>query len=184
VVQSYFTRLYLVDIHNSKSIFTYRLRKEGRFFMTAEYIVLQEIMTKHAITVSQLALKASLADSTVYEYTGGRKKNIPMPIWKALYEITKDSAILNLVIGEVETFVVSMPKEFDDSDATLQTLIEKRKKDIECETEILNILSDGKIDKGDFDAINKYKSVHPETIKLSNQIYHAITTEFKKITKQ
>ena len=152
--------------------------------MATEYVVLQELMTKHDITVSQLALKASLADSTVYEYTGGRKKNIPMPIWKALYEITEDSAILNLVIGEVETFVVSMPKDFSDSDAALKKLIEKRKKDIECETEILNILSDGKINKNDYVAINKYKALHPETIKLSNQIYHAITTEFKNAIKQ
>jgi hypothetical protein len=130
--------------------------------MDAEYLILQEIMTKHDITVSQLVLKASLADSTVYDYTGGRKKNIPISIWKALYEITEDSAILNLVIGEVETFVVSMPKDF------------------ECKTEILNILSYGEINKDDFDAINKYKGLHPETIKLSNKIYHAITTEFNK----
>ena len=133
--------------------------------MDAEYLILQEIMTKHDITVSQLVLKASLADSTVYEYTGGRKKNIPIPIWKALYEITEDSAILNQVIGEVETFVVSKPKDF------------------ECKTEILNILYDGKINKDGFDAINKYKGLHPETIKLSNQIYHAITTEFNKPNK-
>ena len=119
-------------------------------------------MTKHDITVSQLVLKASLADSTVYGYTGGRKKNIPILLWKALYEITEDSVILNLVIGEVETIVVFIPKDF------------------ECKTEILNILSDAEINKDDLNAIRKYKGLHRETIKLNNQIYHDITTEFNK----
>ena len=51
--------------------------KNGAKIMESEHILVQEILKKHGVSVSQLADKIGMADSTLYEYTGGRKKNIP-----------------------------------------------------------------------------------------------------------
>ena len=69
--------------------------------MESEHILVQEILKKHGVSVSQLADKVGMADSTLYEYTGGRKKNIPLSIWRALYALTEDVRIPDLIVGEV-----------------------------------------------------------------------------------
>ena len=74
--------------------------------MEEEHILLQEILKRHTVSVSQLADKAGMADSTLYEYTGGRKKSTPLSVWRALYALTQDVRIPELIIGDVECFVV------------------------------------------------------------------------------
>ena len=149
--------------------------------MTDEYIFIQDMLKRHNISVSQLAEAASMADSTMYEYTGGRRKNPPLCIYRALYALTEDPCVLDLVIGDVESFVIPMPKKGvdDTGEATMKKLIEKRKKDIECEMAILEILSDGKIDAEDKTAIEQYRQAHPESIKLSAQVYHSIMRQYQ-----
>lgn len=150
--------------------------------MTDEYIFIQDMLKQHNLSVSQLAEAAAMADSTVYEYTGGRRKNVPLSIYRALYALSEDPRVLDLVIGDVESFVIPMPKrDVDDTgEATMKKLIEKRKKDIECEMAILEILSDGKIDGDDKAAIEQYRQAHPESIKLSAQVYHSIMQQYQK----
>ena len=152
--------------------------------MESEHILVQEILKKHGVSVSQLADKAGMADSTLYEYTGGRKKNIPLPIWRALYALTEDVQIPELIVGEVESFIVPMPKSgIDDCPRdTLKRLIQKRRKDLECEMAILDILADGRIDRDDAKAIEQYRDVHPEAVKLDAQIYHTIISQYEKST--
>ncbi|MCK5000770.1 MAG: hypothetical protein KAS23_14605 [Anaerohalosphaera sp.] len=154
--------------------------------MTDEHIFIQDLLKQHNVSVSQLAQSADMADSTVYEYTGGRKKYVPLAIYRALYALTEDPRVLDLVIGDVESFVIPMPKKGADnsSEATMKRLIEKRKKDIECEIAILNILADGRIDEEDKDAIAEYKQAHPESIKLSAQVYHNIMYQYEKATNK
>lgn len=144
--------------------------------MREEYILVQEILKEYDITISQLAGQAGMADSTVYEYTGGRKKHLPLSIWRALYELTEDARIPDLITGDVESFIVPLPKQEGEccTDETLKKLIEKRKKDIECETAILDILADGQVNKEDWKAIELYKKSHPEALKLNAQIYYNI----------
>ena len=150
--------------------------------MESEHILVQEILKKHDVSVSQLADKARMADSTLYEYTGGRKKNIPLSIWRALYALTEDVRIPDLIVGEVESFIVPMPKSgIDDCpQGTLKQLIQKRRKDLECEMAILDILADGRIDRDDAKAIEQYRDVHPEAVKLDAQIYHTIISQYEK----
>ena len=152
--------------------------------MESEHILVQEILKKHGVSVSQLADKVGMADSTLYEYTGGRKKNIPLPIWRALYALTEDVRIPDLIVGEVESFIVPMPKTgIDDCpQGTLKQLIQKRRKDLECEMAILDILADGRIDRDDYKAIEQYRDVHPEAVKLDAQIYHTIISQYEKST--
>ncbi len=149
--------------------------------MKSENLLMQDLLSKYDITISQLAQKCGLADSTVYEYTGGRKKNIPVNIWRALFELTEDMLILELITGNSEIFAVPKPKFNRENidNATLQKLIEKRRKDLECEMAILEILSDGKVDKTDHQSVETYKSVQPESFKLGWQIYSIITNEFQ-----
>ncbi len=154
--------------------------------MVSEHILVQEILKKCGISVSQLADKAGMADSTLYEYTGGRKKNIPLPIWRALYALTEDVRIPELIVGDVESFIVPMPKGGVDDcpQGTLIKLIQKRRKDLECEMAILDILADGRIDRDDYKAIEQYTDAHPEALKLDAQIYHAIMSEYEKATNK
>ncbi len=154
--------------------------------MEGEHILVQEILKKHGVSVSQLADMAQMADSTLYEYTGGRKKNIPLPIWRALYALTEDVRIPDLIVGEVESFIVPMPKGgIDDCpQGTLKQLIQKRRKDLECEMAILDILADGRIDRDDAKAIEQYRDVHPEAVKLDAQIYHTIISQYEKSIKK
>lgn len=154
--------------------------------MIDEYIFIQDMLKKHNISVSRLADKAEMADSTVYEYTGGRRKNAPLAIYRALYALTEDPLVLDLVIGDVESFIIPMPKKGTEetSEATMKKLIEKRKKDIECEMAILEILSDGRIDASDNIAIDQYRQAHPESIKLSAQVYHTIIQQYERAIKK
>ena len=154
--------------------------------MEEEHILVQEILKKHNVSVSQLAEKANMADSTLYEYTGGRRKNMPLSVWRGLYELTEDVRIPELIIGEVESFVVPMPKRGveDCPQGTLLKLIQKRRKDLECEIAILDILADGKIDSADWKAIEQYRDVHPEALKLDAQIYHTIISQYEEAVKR
>ena len=154
--------------------------------ITEEHLFVQELLKKHDVTISQLAFQAGMADSTVYEYTGGRKKNFPISIWRALFELTEDVRIVELVTGSVETFVVPIPKCYSDGDAqdTIKQLIEKRKKDIECEIAILDILSDGVIDQNDLKSIENYRMTHPEALMLDSQIYYTIMNQYENAVKK
>lgn len=153
--------------------------------MEDEHILVQDILKRHNISVSQLAEKAGMADSTLYEYTGGRRKNMPVSVWRALFELTEDVRIPELIIGDVESFIVPMPKKGVDDcpQDTLKKLIQKRKKDLECEIAILDILADGKIDKDDWKAIEQYRDVHPEAVMLDSQIFHTIINQYESAVK-
>ncbi len=150
--------------------------------LSDEHLLVQELLKEHDLSVTQLAQRAGLADSTVYEYTGGRRKNIPLIVWRALYELTEDVRIANLIIGEGKGFLVPIPHPdtIDTSEATLKQLIEKRRIDIECEVAILDILADDKIDKTDRNAIERYRHAYPDAIKLEAQIYHTIMACYDK----
>lgn len=154
--------------------------------MEDEHILVQDILKRHNISVSQLAEKAGMADSTLYEYTGGRRKNMPVSVWRALYALTEDVRVPELIIGEVESFIVPMPKKgIDDCPhGTLKKLIQKRRKDLECEIAILDILADGKIDKNDWKAIEQYRDVHPEAVMLDSQIFHTINRQYEEAVKK
>jgi len=149
--------------------------------MEEEHILAQEILKRHNVSVSQLADKVGMADSTLYEYTGGRKKSIPICVWRALYSLTQDVRIPELIIGEVESFIVPMPRRGveDGTECTLKRLIEKRRKDLECEIAILDILADGRIDEDDWKAIEQYRDAHPEAVMLDAQIYHTINGQYE-----
>ena len=64
----------------------------------------------------------------------------------------------------------------------LKQLIEKRKVDLECEMAILDILADGKIDRADRAAIDRYRDAYPEAMKLEAQIYFTIMAAYDKST--
>jgi len=154
--------------------------------MEEEHILVQEILKRHNVSVSHLADKVGMADSTLYEYTGGRKKIIPVGVWRALYALTQDVRIPELIIGDVESFVVPMPKRGADdvTEDTLKRLIAKRKKDIECEIAILDILADGRVDEADWKAIEEYRDAHPEAVMLDAQIYHTIIAQYETSVKR
>jgi len=153
--------------------------------MEDEHLFVQELLRRHNLSISAVAQAAGMADSTLYEYTGGRRKNIPMRVWRALFELTQDVRIVELLTGHVEVFVVPVPKpEPEDVTAeTLKRLIQKRRMDIECEQAILDILADGRIDQADREAIEQYRQAHPDAIRLDAQIYYTIMHHYEQALK-
>jgi hypothetical protein len=151
--------------------------------LTDEHLFVQDVLRDRDITVTQLAQRAGLADSTVYEYTGGRRKNIPMVVWRALFELTEDVRIPNLVMGEARDSwsrsrirIRSTPMNPRSSNSS------KNARSIWNAIAILDILADGKIDRADNEAIHRYRDAHPEAMKLEAQIYYTIMAAYEKST--
>ncbi|MBW1811657.1 MAG: hypothetical protein JRJ87_25945 [Deltaproteobacteria bacterium] len=62
---------------------------------------------------------------------------------------------------------------------TMERLLKQRQKQIECEREALDILADGKVDRADRVAIEKYKAAFPEMVALQSQVFQALTGQFE-----
>ena len=89
-----------------------------------------------------------------------------------------------MVMGEGKGFMVPIPdpNSIDTDESAIKQLIEKRKVDLQCEIAILDILADGKIDRADRAAIDRYRDAYPEAMKLEAQIYFTIMAAYEKST--
>ena len=77
--------------------------------MEDEHLLVQDLLKRHNLSVSALAQAADMADSTLYEYTGGRRKNIPLRVWRALFELTEDVRILEFTDEQLEAVNTQYP---------------------------------------------------------------------------
>lgn len=144
-----------------------------------DHIKLAEIMDAYGINVKRLSQKTGRACSTLYKYLAG-EATIPSIVWRALFEMTKDSRIVSLITGEVPVMMVPLyAGNLRVDKATLEHLLEVRKKQIECEQYVLKILADGRVDSSDKAAVKKYRERFPAMISSQSQVYQAITGEYK-----
>ena len=142
--------------------------------------LLGDILEEHDITVKQLAMATGRAAPTVYRYCSG-ESTIPSIVWRVLYKKTGDPRIVKLITGDVpviEVPLLPVGKKAGDDTATFGQLINNRRKEIEFERRILNILEDGRVDKLDSKDIAELKKIFPGMIEGASRIFQAITNEY------
>ena len=143
-------------------------------------ILLQQILERHGFCAKQLASWTGRAASTIYKYLSG-ELTIPSIIWRAIFERTFDTQIFRLFAGEMVCIFAPLDKLTLQPDAaSLKRLLDMRRKQINCEEYILQILIDGKVDASDTTAIANFKLAFPDMISAQAQIYQAILHEHSK----
>ncbi len=151
--------------------------------MNDDHILLQSLLAVHDIPIKQLAMWTGYATPTVYKYHDGTK-TIPSIIWRVLYKHTGDHRIVELMTGDVPVIVTPMPTGKADSAATLGALIQARAKEIDWERNILDILSDGKVDALDRKLVADIKKRFPDMISKLVRIQQMITHQYNEATRR
>jgi len=150
-----------------------------------DHILLSTICDERDITAKQLSMLTGRALSTVYKYLAG-ELTIPSVMWRSLYKLTLDVRIMLLLAGDVPIIIVPLIKQKckngNEDTPSLQELIEVRKKQIACESLVLKILADNRIDSADRIAVAKYRTEFALMIENQSQIFQAITHEFNVAT--
>lgn len=162
--------------------------KHGRdrmdYEMSDDYLLLTDILEEHNITVRQLALSIGRAAPTVYRYCSG-ESTIPSVVWRVLYEQTGDIRILKLITGSTNCVVVPLPDNPIRLDRpTILHLYSERKKQLLCEEYVLDIISDGAINRKDRITVEKYNRAFPKLIESLYQTHQAINREYKRSCKR
>jgi len=146
--------------------------------MSDDYMLLRELLddVNHPlVTIGRLALETGLGTSTLYRYAAGGA-TIPSIVWRALWRLTGDHRITELITAGSEAMVVKLPSvDFVADEAGVRQMLEVRETQIACERAILEIIKDGKIDSDDRNMIAVYKKDFPAMIEAQWQIYKAIT---------
>jgi len=146
--------------------------------MSDDHLLMSELLEAHGITVKQLALGSGYAASHIYRFLAGHA-TIPMIIWRVLWEKTSDQRIIRLITGETTVEVIPLLEQVPKLDkATIRHLHNERRKQIECEGLVLDILADGVIDGHDRKRIAEYRRAFPELIQSLYQTYQAINDAY------
>lgn len=142
--------------------------------MSGDHELLRDILDDHAVPAKWLADRIGKHVSQVYRYMGDSGPYIPSLVWRMLFEKTGDLRILKLVVGDVPLAVVPLTAD-DNVYAALEApsirkLHAMRQRQIDAETEILNILADGKVDAADRPAVARYEKNFDAMIAAQVQI--------------
>lgn len=152
--------------------------------MSDDYLVLQQVMDDHDITVKRLCNETGRAEPTVYRYRTG-EATVPMFVWRTMYRLTGDQRILKLILGEEPFQVVPLyGGDVNVDTATLEQLLKMRQEQINCERAALSILADGEINSHDRPEIEKYRREFPRLIQTQCQIHWAILDRFERNCKR
>ena len=149
--------------------------------MSDDYLLMRDVMERHDITIKQLALDTGLAASTLYKYQAG-DCTVPSIVWRVLFERTLDPAIAKLITGALPIVMVPLFKKPQPAvnEATMKNMLKIRKTQLDCESLVLDIIADGRIDDADAKTISHYKEKFPESIMLQAAMYQAITNEYQE----
>lgn len=155
--------------------------------LSDDHIILKKVLDKHQIAVDWVALTIGRSSSQVYRYLAG-EATIPSIIWRRLYERTRDEQIMRLFAGDVPVVVVDIEiKEdiYDQIDGpTLKQNIRLRREQLAVEENILEILADGKINKKDAAAIERFKQNHDKAVITACKIKQLIIAAFERSKKK
>ncbi len=148
-------------------------------------VLLSRILDEHELTVRWLATRIGRSPSQVYKYLAG-EATIPSVAWRAVYERTRDQRIVGLFVGEAPVIVAPLPTAdagmiMHPSD--LRGLIKMRQTQIRTETSLLEIIEDGKIDRKDRAAIERYRESYDVMMATQAAIKGRIETEYGKAVR-
>lgn len=147
-------------------------------------IFLQLLLEKHNISPKQLAGWTGRACSMIYKYLAG-EFTIPSVIWRSLFDHTLDVTVFNIIRGDIPCILATITNQgFEPDAATLKQLLNMRQKQLNLESYILKILSDGEINGKDSEAIANFKLAFPDMIQAQAKIHQAIITAYRKSEAQ
>ena len=146
-----------------------------------DHLLMQEVMERHGIEAKEMAIWTGIARSTIYKYMIGAA-TIPSVIWRVLFERTLDPAVAKLITGGLPFILVPLfkkPQPACDA-ATLCSIVKVRKTQLACESLVLDIIGDGKIDDADARLIEEYKKIFPESVMQQAAVFQAVTHGYKE----
>jgi len=154
--------------------------EKDKIEVSDDNIFLQTLLEKHGISPKQIAGWTGRGVSTVYKYLSG-ELTIPSVVWRSIFDHTLDPTVFAIVRGDIPCVIAPMIVLNTSIDtATLEHLVSMRQAQLKCEQYILNILTDGKIDKSDVTAVANYRLAFQDSMSAQIQIYHAINSKYKK----
>lgn len=142
--------------------------------------LLKKVMGRHDITVGQLAERAGFAVPTTYEYTRGAhdRGNGMIIHLAALYELTRDHEIIDVLLGKTPYILVEMPKsdriDVEKLEDALRQLWMLQEKQLTRGRLIAEIFKDGKVDKKDDLKIEELVDTQREIVGMSYEIIESI----------
>lgn len=143
--------------------------------------VLQRVINDHDLSVKQLARAANKHINVVYAYLTGRR-NIPIDIWHALFQATRDKRILELLVAGVPiemSVIDEVPDLADDID-----LIREAVRNIgefhNLQKYLVEIIADGRIDQSDAASVRKFNDQYVRYRDHSIALHRAINRAFRK----
>ena len=149
-----------------------------------EYMVLDQVMFDHQITIKQLEAWTGYDDKHLYQCRCGGRLISPH-VWRVLYAKTQDPRIPKIITGDLPVMIVHLnDKSIRLDAATLKDLLQVRREQLQFESEILSALEDGRIDAKDRAAITKLGELFPAMIQSISQVYAAVMAEYQKGIKR
>jgi hypothetical protein len=149
-----------------------------------EYMVLDQVMFDHQITIKQLESWTGYDDKHLYQCRCGGRLISPL-VWRVLYAKTQDARIPQIITGDEPVMLVQLDGQpWRPDAATLKKLLAARREEIEFESQVLAVLEDGKIDAMDRAAVVEINNQFPKMIQTLSQIYAAVVGEYEKNGKK
>ncbi|RKY08446.1 MAG: hypothetical protein DRP56_04125 [Planctomycetota bacterium] len=152
--------------------------------MSDDHILLSDILDDHGLGVKWLKAAVGRSIAQVYRYLSG-EATIPSVVWRVLYDKTRDVRITEIVTGEVPVVIVDLLGDFGRGARIsrvpeIANLIKMRSRQIEAEQQMLDILSDGKIDAQDAGSMRELEKDFKRMLKTQSQIYYAIKQQYER----
>jgi hypothetical protein len=151
--------------------------------MSDDHLTLSAVCEEHDAGPKWLASATGRSLAQVYRYLSG-EATIPSLIWRVLYGRTRDLRIVQLMTGDVPVVFVDVDdnrSDYERHDApTLKQLVRCRRRHLECEENILDMLADGRIDRKDAAAFAAYQRNHPAAMQTAHKLYLQIKDEYER----
>lgn len=138
-------------------------------------VLLDQVMSSHGVTVTQLALESGRSASTIYKYLSG-DMTTPTIIWRSIYRLTGDHRIVELLLGSTDFVFVPIEPEVNKLDP--HDLLMMRKEQLNFEQAVVEILLDGDPGKREMAKLEEINKVFPRMVACAAGIREAINREY------
>jgi transcriptional regulator with XRE-family HTH domain len=133
------------------------------------------------MTRKQMAAYTGTSYQQTCRYVNG-ECNVPTEFLNLLYRATKDARLIELITLGTKTVMLTSVDEHPPVDDIhfMTSVMEQRKKELQAELHLLEILADGRIDRRDKLAIEQYDKVFHESIQHNYVIHEAVMAAYRK----
>lgn len=131
-----------------------------------ESSLLQRLVEEGVCTAKQMAMWSGRNVKTIYRYLSG-ERIVPLDVYRATFEKTRDLRIVSLVTGQVPVSVALCEEgNGDDPSQLVLSCAAAVNQAAACLTSVANVVSDGKVDRYDDPAIAEFEGHAAELLRL------------------